>query len=173
MARRRSGIEPFATHALPSAPVDEHGTSHIVVVDGAGSVVSLPTTVGDAFGARVAGEHTGIVLNDELVDFSSARQFRPFRAAAQANRIRNLSPNSPRPEARPVSSMTPYEGATTEIEFGTDKQLASGLRDRGEHVEWFANFSAVQMTAIEMRGGVLERVEAAADPRFGGRAEGR
>jgi gamma-glutamyltranspeptidase/glutathione hydrolase len=224
MARRRSGIEPFATHALPSAPVDEHGTSHIVVVDGAGSVVSLTTTVGDAFGARVAGEHTGIVLNDELIDFSSARQFRPFRAAAQANRIRNLSPNSPRPEARPVSSMTPtivfrdgapvlaiggagglriatgvtqallarlafdqspsqaiaaprfhtpYEGATTELEFGTDKQIASGLRDRGEHVEWFANFSAVQMTVIEMRRGVLERVEAAADPRFGGRAEGR
>jgi hypothetical protein len=29
------------------------------------------------------------------------------------------------------------------------------------------------MAAIQMRAGALERIEAAADPRFGGSAEGR
>jgi gamma-glutamyltranspeptidase/glutathione hydrolase len=221
---RTAEIDPFTTHALPSTGVNEHGTSHLVVVDGAGNIVSLTTTIGDAFGARVAAEHSGVILNDELVDFSSARQFLPFRGAGQVNRFRNNSPNAPRPEARPVSSMmptivfrdgapvlslggagglriatgvtqallarlafdkspaasveaarfhTPYEGATTELEFGTAPRVASGLRARGEHVEWFSNFSAVQMAAIQMQQGVLEQVSPAADPRFGGRADGR
>ena len=68
---------------------------------------------------------------------------------------------------------TPYEGPTTELEFGTDEAVARALRAAGEHVEWFSNFSAVQMAAIRMRDDVLDRVEAAADPRFGGTAESR
>jgi len=223
-ARRRASIDPFATHALASTAVDEHGTSHIVVVDGTGNVVSLITTIGDAFGSRVTSEQTGVILNDELVDFSTPRQFHPFQTIFTSGSRRSVSPNTPRPGARPVSSMmptivfragapvlalggagglriatgvaqallarlvfdrspsdavaaprfhTPYQGATTELEFGTDQGVASGLRERGEHVEWLANFSAVQMVAIDMPGGVLERVEPAADPRFGGHAAGR
>jgi gamma-glutamyltranspeptidase/glutathione hydrolase len=216
MTRRKLAIDRFATHALPSTNVDEHGTSHIVVVDGAGNVVSLTTTVGDAFGARVVGRQSGVILNDELVDFTSARQFHPFG--------KSPAPNTPRQGARPVSSMTPtivlregepvlalggagglristgvaqallarlvfdespaqavkgarfhtpYEGATAELEFGSDRRIFDELRHRGEHVRWFANFSAVQMASIEIRDGVLQRVEAAADPRFAGTAEAR
>jgi gamma-glutamyltranspeptidase/glutathione hydrolase len=220
MAHRKASIEPFATHALPSANIDEHGTSHLVVVDGEGNLVSMTTTVGDAFGARVMGQSTGIVLNDELVDFTPERQYDLFRGEAPASLRPPNAPNAPRPGARPVSSMTPvlvlrdgapvlalggagglriatgvtqallarlafekspaesvslsrfhtpYHGATVELEFGADETVVKELRDRGEKVEFFPNFSAVQMVAL----GVNGQVEASADPRFGGRAAAR
>ena len=65
---------------------------------------------------------------------------------------------------------TPYQGPTTELEFGTPQVVARGLLASGEHVEWFANFSAVQMVAIDGRPDQWSAV-AAADPRFGGSAE--
>ena len=49
------------------------GTSHFVVVDAAGNVVSMTTTVESVFGSnRVVG---GFVLNNQLTDFS----FEPTR----------------------------------------------------------------------------------------------
>jgi gamma-glutamyltranspeptidase/glutathione hydrolase len=224
MAHRKASIEPFATHALPSANLDEHGTSHLVVVDGEGNLVSMTTTIGDAFGARVMGQSTGIVLNDELVDFTPERQYDLFRGATPAGLRARNAPNAPRPGARPVSSMTPvlvlrdgapvlalggagglriatgvtqallarlafekssaesvslsrfhtpYHGATVELEFGADETVVKELRERGETVEFFPNFSAVQMLGLCVNEGVVERVEAAADPRFGGRADAR
>jgi gamma-glutamyltranspeptidase/glutathione hydrolase len=224
MAHRKALIDPFATHALPAVNLDEHGTSHIVVVDDDANIVSLTTTIGDAFGSRVVAEPSGILLNDELVDFTSERQYEMFRSGPSPGPRTPTPPNAPRPTARPVSSMTPvivlrggvpvlalggagglriatgvtqallarlafdkapaeavsmsrfhtpYQGATVELEFGVDDSMVQGLRERGEKVEFFPNFSAVQMVSLTTSNGVLDRVEASADPRFGGQAEER
>lgn len=97
-ARRRT-IAVDRTHWITRFHMDEHGTHHIVTADADGNVVSLTTTVNRAFGAALSGKTSGIVLNDELDDFTT-------QAAAKALGI-SQSPNRPRPGARPVSSMTP------------------------------------------------------------------
>ncbi|HEV8547693.1 MAG TPA: gamma-glutamyltransferase [Polyangiaceae bacterium] len=78
---------------------EDHGTHALVVADREGNVVSLTTTVNDAFGAEIAAEASGIVLNDELDDFTSLQ-------ASKALGVR-FPPNVARPGARPTSSMMP------------------------------------------------------------------
>jgi gamma-glutamyltranspeptidase/glutathione hydrolase len=98
LSRRRAAIDANETRTLPQLLAEEHGTHHLVVVDPAGNVVSLTTTVNSPFGAKLA-TRSGFLLNDELDDFSRASD------AALLGLAR--SPNRPRPLARPVSSMTP------------------------------------------------------------------
>ncbi len=92
-----------ATHGTPpGAPVqpedtteDAPGTSHFVVVDADGDVVSMTTSVESAFGSgRMAG---GFFLNNQLTDFA-------FEARDEDGRLR---PNSVAPGKRPRSSMSP------------------------------------------------------------------
>jgi gamma-glutamyltranspeptidase / glutathione hydrolase len=99
LAERRKSIAVDRTHWIPRFLPDEHGTHHIVTADAEGNVVSLTTTVNRPFGAVLTGKASGIVLNDELDDFSTQSSAKALGLAA--------SPNRPRPGARPVSSMTP------------------------------------------------------------------
>lgn len=99
LQRRKRRIAPGRTHALPRFIVRDHGTHHLSVIDDAGNAISLTTTVNRAFGAKLTAERSGIVLNDELEDFSSSRDV----AALGGQHVPNLA----RPLARPVSSMTP------------------------------------------------------------------
>ena len=99
MARRRASISLERSHALPRFGLEEHGTHHLNTADAAGNVVALTTTVNRAFGARILAPKSGVVLNDELDDFTALASVAPFGMEE--------SPNRPRPGARPVSSMTP------------------------------------------------------------------
>ena len=96
---RRATIALDRTHALPRFGLEGGGTHHLVTSDRAGNVVSLTTTVNRLFGAKLVAEKSGIVLNDELDDFTARDAVKPFGM--------NQSPNRPRPGARPLSSMTP------------------------------------------------------------------
>ena len=100
MAARRARIEPNRTHRSPEFLTREKGTSHVIVADAEGNVVSLTTTVNAPFGARIVAGDTGIILNDELDDFTRASDLAGFGVVG-------LGPNRPRPGARPVSSMSP------------------------------------------------------------------
>ncbi|MGF1462832.1 MAG: gamma-glutamyltransferase [Maricaulaceae bacterium] len=89
--------QPTADIALPGedATGEVPGTSHFVVVDGAGDVVSMTTTVEAPFGSeRMAA---GFILNNQLTDFS----FRPVDDAGRP------VANAPAPGKRPRSSMSP------------------------------------------------------------------
>lgn len=79
--------------AVTPAP-DEHGTTHFVVRDGAGNVVSMTSTVEGPFGSQlIAG---GMFLNNELTDFN----FIPEKdGKPAANRVQAGK--------RPLSSMSP------------------------------------------------------------------
>ncbi|HEY4105021.1 MAG TPA: gamma-glutamyltransferase [Polyangiaceae bacterium] len=99
LSQRKRRISSERTHALPRFEENEHGTHHLIVVDAEGNVASITTTVNTAFGAKLSGKNSGVVLNDELDDFTKQSDVAPFGLTQ--------SPNRPRPGARPVSSMTP------------------------------------------------------------------
>jgi gamma-glutamyltranspeptidase/glutathione hydrolase len=99
IAARKLTISSERTHALPRFDENEHGTHHLLVVDAEGNVASITTTVNTAFGSKLSGTKSGIVLNDELDDFTRQKDVLPFAL--------QQSPNRPRPGARPISSMTP------------------------------------------------------------------
>jgi len=88
----------LATHH--DAAVD-HGTSHLSVMDSAGNAVACTTTINTAFGSMVVAADTGIVLNNEMDDFS---------AQAGVPNVYGLvgnEANAVAPHKRPLSSMTP------------------------------------------------------------------
>jgi gamma-glutamyltranspeptidase / glutathione hydrolase len=107
LAARRARIDPNKTHAPVEFRTRENGTSHLVVADAEGNVVALTTTINNTFGASIVPEGTGILLNNELEDFTHPDEAKVFA-------LHDGGPNRPRPRARPVSSMTP----TIVIEHG-------------------------------------------------------
>ncbi len=113
LAARRARIGSERTHAPPRFDLVEAGTSHLVVADAKGNVVSVSTTVNDSFGSGVLAPRSGILLNDELADFTDPDEAARFGEA--------LGPNRPRGAARPVSSMTPtiiFRDGAPEIAIG-------------------------------------------------------
>ncbi|KAI0743604.1 gamma-glutamyltranspeptidase [Daedaleopsis nitida] len=80
--------------------VTDHGTSHSSVVDKDGMAVALTTTVNLIFGSAVLDPVTGVILNDEMDDFSTPGTPNAF----------GLYPspyNYPEPGKRPLSSTVP------------------------------------------------------------------
>ena len=59
----------FGPSTAPVAPIPEHGTSHISVIDQQGNAASLTTTVESAFGSFHMVD--GFILNNQLTDFSA------------------------------------------------------------------------------------------------------
>ena len=111
LAARRAQIDPNKTHAPVDFLTNEKGTSHLVTTDVEGNVVALTTTINGPFGASIVPEGTGILLNNELDDFTHPDDEKAFfekdRSAGRPSTMASASLNRPRPRARPVSSMTP------------------------------------------------------------------
>ncbi|KAF9910123.1 hypothetical protein EC991_007255 [Linnemannia zychae] len=81
-------------------PIDNHGTTHMSTVDEDDMAVALTSTVNLLFGSKLLDPKTGVILNDEMDDFSI-----PGRANAFG-----LQPspfNYPEPGKRPLSSCVP------------------------------------------------------------------
>ena len=96
-------------HSVPAKDIhpgmyldnESHETTHFSVVDADGNVVSSTYTLNSTFGSGVVIKETGILMNNEMDDFSAApgipNQFGLL--GAKANEIV--------PAKRPLSSMTP------------------------------------------------------------------
>ncbi|MBI2394251.1 MAG: gamma-glutamyltransferase [Deltaproteobacteria bacterium] len=110
MIARLKKIDPWSSKPPVELRVDEHGTSHLSIVDAEGNAVALTTTVNSGFGAKLVAGDTGIVLNDQLDDFGKTID------------AIGGHPNVPRAKARPTSSMTP----TIVIENGLPVMVAGG-----------------------------------------------
>jgi gamma-glutamyltranspeptidase/glutathione hydrolase len=89
--------EHYGAFATP----DDHGTLHISVIDGDGMAVALTTTINTSFGSHVVAPKSGIVLNDEMDDFTT----RPGQPNAFG--LMQGENNAIAPGKRPLSSMTP------------------------------------------------------------------
>ena len=95
LKKRLAMIDPWTSHTGPELQVDEHGTSHLSIIDAEGNAVALTTTVNTGFGAKIVAGDTGIVMNDQIDDFGKTE-------AAIGKRA-----NIARPFAKPTSSMSP------------------------------------------------------------------
>ncbi|HEX2874268.1 MAG TPA: gamma-glutamyltransferase [Polyangiaceae bacterium] len=87
--RERATPSSALTSLYPGAETESEQTTHLSVVDQAGMVVSLTTTLSASFGAKVTAPGTGVVLNNSVASFS------------------NRGPNQPAPGRRTTSSMAP------------------------------------------------------------------
>ncbi|CAO2204626.1 unnamed protein product [Urochloa humidicola] len=84
--------------------LDDHGTSHLCVVDGERNAVAVTTTVNYYFGGKVLSPSTGIVLNNEMDDFSVPV---PDKKLSPPGQLPPAPANFIAPGKRPLSSMTP------------------------------------------------------------------
>jgi gamma-glutamyltranspeptidase/glutathione hydrolase len=102
LRRRISATRTFDRAAYGrAAAVADRGTSHLSVMDAAGNAVACTTTVNTAFGAMVVAEGTGILLNNEMDDFS----VQP--GVPNVYGLIGTEANAVAPRKRPLSSMTP------------------------------------------------------------------
>jgi gamma-glutamyltranspeptidase/glutathione hydrolase len=93
-----------ATHGSPpnySQDVFSRHTTHIAAADAAGNWVAITATVNTTFGSKVVVPGTGVVLNDEMDDFSIAP------GMPNAFGLVGAENNSIAPGKRPLSSMSP------------------------------------------------------------------
>jgi gamma-glutamyltranspeptidase / glutathione hydrolase len=81
--------------------VEPTDTTHFSIVDADGNMVSNTYTLNDWFGAGVTAKGTGVLLNDEMDDFTS----RP--GVPNEYQLIQSEANAIAPKKRPLSSMTP------------------------------------------------------------------
>lgn len=79
---------------------DRH-TTHIAAADAAGNWVAITATVNTTFGSKVIVPGTGVILNDEMDDFSI------YPGMPNAFGLVGAENNSVSPGKRPLSSMSP------------------------------------------------------------------
>ncbi|KAI9738371.1 MAG: hypothetical protein M1834_008874 [Cirrosporium novae-zelandiae] len=127
-----------------------HGTSGISATDSTGLSISLTTTVNTLFGSRVMVPETGVIMNNEMNDFSIPGESNTYGyVATEINYIR--------PFKRPLSSISPViveHLNTSDFYF-----VAAG-----------AGGSRIITATIQSLWNVLDRnmttAEALAEPRF-------
>jgi gamma-glutamyltranspeptidase / glutathione hydrolase len=94
------------SHGMPaSAEVEWFGrgghTTHLTTADAEGNVVALTQTINTSFGSKMVLPGTGVVLNNEMDDFSLAPGVR------NAFGLLGSAANQLAPGKRPLSSMSP------------------------------------------------------------------
>jgi gamma-glutamyltranspeptidase / glutathione hydrolase len=105
--RLRSSIDmkratPAADIADLSPPKREgQNTTHYSIVDNKGNAVSNTYTLNFSYGLGMVAEGTGVILNNELDDFTAAV------GASNAYGLVGYEANLPGPGKRPLSSMSP------------------------------------------------------------------
>ena len=146
-AQLRQGIDP--NKATPSASLGGIGggregqnTTHFSIVDKDGNAVSLTYTLNDWFGAHVTAAGTGILLNDEMDDFSA----KP--GAPNMYGLVEGPNNAVAPGKRPLSSMTPTI-VTRDGQLAMVVGTPGGSRIPSAVIETISNMIDFGMTVTE------------------------
>eukprot|EP00756_Hemistasia_phaeocysticola_P011979 Hpha_TRINITY_DN15164_c5_g2::TRINITY_DN15164_c5_g2_i1::g.129377::m.129377/K18592/GGT1_5, CD224; gamma-glutamyltranspeptidase / glutathione hydrolase / leukotriene-C4 hydrolase len=85
---------------INTAAFEDHGTAHACAADADGLVIAFTTTVNLGFGSKWASPRTGIILNNEMDDFSIPGVNNSFGYPPSPSNFID-------PGKRPMSSMTP------------------------------------------------------------------
>jgi len=96
-----TGTRPTESYGTQPAMAIDGGTSHFSVIDEAGMGVACTETVNLYFGSMASVPGYGIVLNNEMDDFTT------IRGQANAFGLFQSERNLPEPGKRPLSSMSP------------------------------------------------------------------
>ncbi|KAF9917569.1 hypothetical protein BX616_000567, partial [Lobosporangium transversale] len=126
-------------------PIDNHGTTHLSAVDQDDMAVALTSTVNLIFGSKLMDPKTGIILNDEMDDFSIPGTPNAF----------GLYPspfNYPEPGKRPLSSCVP-----TIVERDGSFELALG-GSGGSRI--LTSVLQIMLNIYNHRYNVMEAIEA-------------
>ncbi|HYX37486.1 MAG TPA: gamma-glutamyltransferase [Oligoflexus sp.] len=107
LSKRRAGIN--LTKTTPSQDIkpgdfsdkESTETTHYTIVDAQGMIISNTYTLNGSFGSGATADGTGILLNNEMDDFSSKPGSPNMYGLLQGDR------NAIAPKKRPLSSMTP------------------------------------------------------------------
>jgi gamma-glutamyltranspeptidase/glutathione hydrolase len=104
-AKQRAGIDPdhatAAAEIVTALPREGSNTTHYSIVDSRGNAVSNTYTLNFPYGVGLVAEGTGVLLNNELDDFTAAP------GASNAFGLVGYEANLPGPGKRPLSSMSP------------------------------------------------------------------
>ena len=92
---------PSSFYGLASYSPEDGGTTHFGVLDRNGNAVSCSLTINTGFGSKVMVRETGIILNNEMDDFSIKRGVPNVYGLVSGHA------NSIESKKRPLSSMTP------------------------------------------------------------------
>lgn len=95
------GVHEPTYYGTPNLIPEDHGTSHVSVIDPWGGAVACTETVNLGFGSLVGVDAFGFVLNNEMDDFTTVRGQPNAFGLIQSDR------NLPAPGKRPLSSMSP------------------------------------------------------------------
>ena len=106
VAEIRNAIDParagISADLKPGVPPHEgSNTTNYSIVDRDGNAVAVTYTLNDSFGARVTAAGTGVLLNDEMDDFTSKPGVPNLYGLVQGEA------NAIAPGKRPLSSMSP------------------------------------------------------------------
>jgi gamma-glutamyltranspeptidase / glutathione hydrolase len=105
-AKQRAGIDldhatPWTDALSATPPREGSNTTHYSIVDSAGNAVSNTYTLNFPYGVGLVADGTGVLLNNELDDFTAAP------GASNAFGLVGFEANLPGPGKRPLSSMSP------------------------------------------------------------------
>jgi gamma-glutamyltranspeptidase / glutathione hydrolase len=108
LAKRAAEVDPkkpsdtkIVQAGLGTSMLEKAETTHFSVVDKWGNAVSNTYTINGYFGSGVVAEGTGVLLNDEMDDFSAKT------GVPNMFGVVGSDANSIEPKKRPLSSMTP------------------------------------------------------------------
>lgn len=146
-ASLRAGIDtnratPSSSLPAPGLGKEGRSTTHFSIVDKDGNAVSLTYTLNDWFGARVTAAGTGILLNDEMDDFSA----KP--GAPNMYGLVEGPNNAVAPGKRPLSSMTPTI-VTKDGQLSMVVGTPGGSRIPSAVIETISNMIDFNMTVTE------------------------
>ncbi|HET8564255.1 MAG TPA: gamma-glutamyltransferase [Candidatus Binatia bacterium] len=138
----RSRISPVKTYpakyyGLGNLKAEQGGTTHFGVLDRFGNAVACTLSINTRFGSKVMVPKTGIILNNEMDDFS-------IHPGGNVYGLVGNEANSLRPKKRPLSSMAPtivLQGERPELIVGG----AGGPRIISATLQTIINFLDFQM----------------------------
>ncbi|KAI4941184.1 hypothetical protein J4E91_010975 [Alternaria rosae] len=130
------------------------GTSHIVTADKSGMAVTLTTTVNLLFGSKLVVPETGVIMNNEMNDFSIPNTTNAFGyIPSPANFIR--------PGKRPLSSISPVI-----VEHLNSSSIASAFYVAIGAAGGSRIITATIQNLLHILDGEMTTAEALAEPRI-------
>ena len=176
---RADAITPGVKAGTPPEPAQSGSTTSLAVIDGQGNAVVVTQTISDFFGAKVMVPATGIILNNEIKNFSA----RGINAMAPGKRMRTtIAPTIVVKDgqtvaalgtpgaARIVSAMTLLVSNLVDYRMGIQEAIDAPrfhARDVEEALAVEGGFPAATLEALEALGYVLD-VHGDFDLFFGG-----